>query len=533
MLPFLGKRVISNTLGALALSSLFLGNATGAQETPENDTNLEQRESHIQAMVQDLSDHPLAGATLMMEVCVVDDLDKRECDMAEVTLPLPQLNNPVGYPVQELRRDLALMIEQTERDADGMPLAEELREGGLRVAASFETMMDSYALEFKNPDTFMTLMNLHYDVIQASENANLEEFETIIGALRGVVLQLEEDLLSVAEKALRDALEAQAEALENGATSEELEALNDAVMEAMEGLLQEQIEQGEDEGLSPADMENMEMMKELMEEMARILEELGITPEEFAKMLQEMMGGGGSPPPGGAPQGEQEEQTLEQMLDALKKQIEMMQKMYKFMGELNAITEELQTLRDQTLSEALEATRESPDASDLAEIDEMETKQDSLNERLEALIDGMKNEGLPTEALDYALNEMREAESDLERNNTGEAVPHQDEALEVLNSSSESMAMMMMMMPGAGPQSGAGPEMPSQGSGTDGRSIIDNEGRLLDSDNQSEDMGVELEDGDKDSRGVRDSIIRRQQQGEGQTSRDSFLDRLLEDPLAP
>jgi vacuolar-type H+-ATPase subunit E/Vma4 len=67
------------------------------------------------------------------------------------------------------------------------------------------------------------------------ENARSDEdLREAIDYMWGVALQLEDGNLSLAERRLRDAQNALAEALENGATDEEIAQLMDELREAMQ-----------------------------------------------------------------------------------------------------------------------------------------------------------------------------------------------------------------------------------------------------------------------------------------------------------
>ena len=243
MSSIMGKQARSLGFATALLSQIFLGSAAFAQEERDFPIALDDippatmaETSSIQALLQDLSDHPLAGSVVNIEVCANDGLDRSDCDMIEAELPLPQLNNPLGYEVQALRRELAWLIEQAPRDEDGQPLATALQEAGAQVIVSFERFLDAHSTEFQKPNTLIRMMDMHYALINISRAADLAGMEQFIQDLREVTVQLEDDLLSDAEKALRDAQEALQEALENGASEEEIAELNEQMMEALEAV---------------------------------------------------------------------------------------------------------------------------------------------------------------------------------------------------------------------------------------------------------------------------------------------------------
>lgn len=514
------------------LSQVFLASALAAEDDyglgvasrPES----AGQQSTLQAMLQDMSDHPLAGATVMIQVCANDGLQKSDCDQVEATLPLPKLNNPLGYEIQALRRGLALAIEQAPRNADGLPTEDSLRAIGYQVAGDFEALFDEHSTEFQKPETLITVMDMHYDLLNIAERADLPAMEEMIAKLRTVTLKLEDDLLSDAEKELRDAQQALEEAMEKGAPSEEIQELNDRLMEAMKGYMDEQ---KQDDSLSAADKQALEDMQKMMEALKQILEEMGLTPEEFAEMMQNMMQGGGMPQPPQA--GQQQQMSFEDMLKALRQQIEQMQKMQKYMKDLKEIIDEQQDIRDKTLSEALREDLGQPLEEGMPTTEELERRQEALKERLGELTERMEQDGIDTKPFDFAGNEMGEAEEDLEMEDEGGAVPNQDKALEALRGGQQNMqAMMMMMMPGSGNMSGQMPGSGPPGSGLGDGSFVDGDSKLRSSDNPNEALGIETDDPDNRLRGVRDEILERRKQSQG-TGHDDYLDRLLRGPDGP
>lgn len=526
------------------LSQVFMASAIAAENdyglgvptNPEDAT----RQTTLQAMLQDMSDHPLAGGPALITVCVRDGMERNKgeeanrggadvsCDQVEVTLPLPKLNNPLGYEIQALRRELALGIEQAPRDADGRPTTESLRAIGYKVAGDFETFFDQHSTEFQKPETLITVMDMHYDLLNIAERADMPAMEEMIAKLRTVTLKLEDDLLSDAAKELKDAQEPLKEALEKGAPSKEIQELNERLMDAMKGFMDEQ---KKDDSLSAADKKALEDMQKMMEALKKALEEMGMTPEEFAELMQQMMQGGGMPQPPQA--GKQQQMSFEQMLQAMKQMIEQMQKMQKYMKDINEIIDEQQDVRDKTLSEALREDAGLPHEPGMPTTEDLEKRQEALKDRLSDLIDKMKQDGIDTKPFEFADKEMGEAESDLENSDEGGAVPNQDKALEALRGGNQNMAaMMMMMMQGAGNMSGTMPGSGPPGSGVNDGSFVDGDGKLRSSDNPNEALGLQTEDPNNRSRGVRDEILQRRKQSQG-TGHDDYLDRLLRGPNSP
>lgn len=526
----------ASVFSTVILSQIFTSNAL-AQDTffsegpqvssPSTGT---ENNARIQAMLQNMSDHPLAGGDVHINLCGFDGLKNQGCGHVKVALPLPQLNNPLGYEVQQLRRKLALMVETADRGLDGMPLEVALKQGGMEVIDRFVVLMDERPTEFPKPETYFKIMDLHYDLMLAVEDADVPAMSGIIGSLREVVLQLEEDLFSEADKALRDAMKALQEALEEGASDELLEALSKELMNAMKAKAEEQ---KSDESLSPSEQQAFEDMQKLMEEMQKQMEEMGITAQQMAQMMMGQMGqmGQGSPgsPPSGAKgqEGEQPSQSYEEMLEKMKKRMEEMKEKAEYMAEIGAITEAQQGLRDRTLSTVL--NEQGGNLSDEGFIENLEAEQGGLEQRLSELVGKMKKDRLPIDSLEVAEVEMDEAENDLDVQRLGEAVGDQDEALEALREGQQQMQQMMaMLIPGGGgPLSGTGPGgPPPPGELRRDSPLMNEEGELRALSPPNKDLGVSPSDGQRENRRVRDQILERQR-GTAQSQGNSYLDRLL------
>ncbi|WP_245414167.1 TIGR02302 family protein [Nitratireductor sp. StC3] len=169
---------------------------------------------------RDLTEHPWAGVAVGMRLAAVDDAGQ-EATSEDKTLVLPErpFTNPLARAVIEQRRLLALDANRKSR-----------------VLA----LMDAVTL--RPEDTFDTMA--HYlGLVSARERLALAEDDE---ALRGVVdylweiaLGIEDGDLTAAEKRLRAAQQALRDALENGASDEEIERLMAELREAMQDFLRE------------------------------------------------------------------------------------------------------------------------------------------------------------------------------------------------------------------------------------------------------------------------------------------------------
>lgn len=536
-------------VGLAMLAGVFFASSSGAQEnnpdTPEHD------EAPIRMTLPNLTTHPLAGGTVMQRLCAEDGMGERSCENVEVFIAPPALENPIGKILHKLRRDLAV------DDLNAAP----------GVIVSIQDILDTQAENFANPESLTRLSEIQQDLESGVETQDLSVLDKAVQDLWRLILQLEDDMRSEAEKALEDALEALKDALEEGASEEELKELRELAEEAMEDFLNEQLEDAEANEMSPEEKAAMEEMQKLMEEMQKMMEEMQLSEEQMAEMMKQMMEQAQQAQQGqqgqAGQQGEQQEMDYQKMLEQMKQQMQQMQQMQKMqqnMDELKELMEDQQELRDDTFSdalkdEALEQEDDNPPAADKNQQQNQQPQQQNpeksgqpqqqqnqnglaqqqkdVNERLQDLMQKMRQEGMDPGELDRADNAMRRARQDLENGQEGQAVPDQDEALESMNEAQQQMQqqmqqMMQQMMPGeGGPKSG---QMPGGPAMSRPQSVpgVDNDGRIRESNNPNDILDVSPGEGGEAQRDVRDKIRKRMQQGGNE-----YLENLLESNDAP
>lgn len=521
--------------GAAMLVGVFLSSAADAQD--HGSENPEREQSTIRMTLPNLTTHPLAGGTVLQRLCAEDGMGERSCDDVEVYIPPPALENPIGQMLHALRRDLAV------DDLNSAP----------GVIGAIQEILDTQAESFDNPESLIRLNEIQQDIAGGVETQDISVLDTAIQDLWRLILQLEDDLRSEAEKALEEAQEALQEALENGASEEELKELREKAQEALEEFLKEQLDNAEENEMSPEEKAALEEMAELMKKMEEMKEEMGLSEEQMAEMMEQMMEQAqqaqqGQPGESGEPQ----EMDYQKMLEQMQQKMQQMQQMMENMDELKELIEEQQELRDETFEDALEEEEPSEDQQKPPEPEPQEQKpgepgaeqppqkaeeslsdqQNELNQRLDELMEKMRKEGMGPGELQRAQEAMRRAQRDLQDGKEGQAVPDQDEALEAMNAAQQQMQQQMqqMMKPGAGPQSGQGPGGPAAARPQDVPGV-DNEGRISEADNPNDMLGVTPGEGSEAQRSVRDQIRRRIER-EG----SKYLEDLLngdEGPSAP
>ena len=259
----------------------------------------------------DLSEHPWAGAKVTMRLSAVSISGKTgESGPIEVTLPQRIFHNPLARALVEQRRDLIL-------DPDNAPKQVETALTGLSIA----------------PELFDTPANIYLGLKQAKtslEHAHSDaELLDVAALLWAMAQQLENGDASKAERDLRAAEQALREALQRGASDEEIRKLMEQLREAANRFMSEMARNSrpdsnpEDRNLQAQDLDKM---LDKMEDMAR-----NGSREDAQAMLDQM------------------QEMFENMRSAQDGQESPAEReMRKQIGELEKLLRDQQALRDDT-----------------------------------------------------------------------------------------------------------------------------------------------------------------------------------------
>lgn len=420
----------------------------------------------------DLSEHPWAGARVTMTLTARDEGGNEGLsDPVEMTLPQRTFVKPLARAIVEQRRNLVLAPDERRR-----------------VQVALEAL--SFAPErFGIPSgVYLGLRTISQRLRLARTDPQLLEVADLMWEM---ALRLEDGDLSQAERDLRAAQQQLREALERGASPDEIKRLMDQLRAALDKFVQEFAEQqmrerqnGDQQAqndqntmtLTPRDLQNM---LDRMEDMAK-----NGNMADAQRMLDQL------------------QRMMENLQSARRNRAQdnMAREMNRSLNELDKLTREQQQLRDQTFQDKQRSQRQSrrnpngdprrgmqqrdpnqqgqPDAGDEQDGDEQSTqngqqgredlqrRQEALRQRLEELQKRMKQFGMNgQEGFDEAEDAMKEAEQGLgEGGGQGQdkAVDAQGRALEGLRKGAQSMAQQMQQgnEPGEG-QAGNGPGDPN------------------------------------------------------------------------
>ncbi len=369
----------------------------------------------------DLSEHPWAGAKVTMRLTAVSISGKTgDSGPIEVTLPQRIFHNPLARALVEQRRNLIL-------DPDHAPKQVDTALAGLSIAPElFDTPANIY-LGLKQAKT--SLDHAHGD-------ADLLDVAALLWAM---AQQLENGDASKAEHDLRAAEQALREALQRGASDEEIKKLMEQLREAANRFMSEMARNSPDS--SPEDQnvqsKDMDKMMDQMEDAAR-----NGSREDAQAMLDQM------------------QEMFENMRSAQEDQDSPADReMRKQIGELEKLLRDQQALRDDTFrsdqkdrarkrarrnqaspdqqdsqgqpdedgsnpdqsdNDSDQGDKQSQDQADKGQ-PQLGDRQQELRDRLAELQRKLKSLGMKGEkGFDDAQGDMKEAEGDLKGGQQGE-----------------------------------------------------------------------------------------------------------------
>jgi uncharacterized protein (TIGR02302 family) len=436
----------------------------------------------------EMASHPWAGRKVIMTLEATDVAGQvGRSPGFEMILPERQFTQPLARAVVEQRKKL---LEDTR----------------YRPVVAFA--LDALTIEpetfFDDTRVYLGLRTARHRLVNDRTRAGMK---SVIDQLWQIALRIEDGNLSDAERALKEAQDKLAKALENGASEEEIKQLmqdlRQALNEFMKQLAQQsdpgQQQEGQDQDQQTLAQEDLERMMRNLEDMAK-----SGSREQAQQLLSEM-------------------QDLMERLQSGRQdqqQAQKNQEMMKMMEELGNMVGDQQQLMDDTFGERRENGDQQgqqggqkqkpppgmkgmggdgqqgnvgapPGQSDQAQrgrgqrgqggqgqqgqgdqmgqgqggqrgLDSLKQRQQELKDRLGQLQKQMREKGgNPSQQLQDAEGAMQSAEDALDRGDLEEATEQQSRALDQMRQGAQSMAQEMMRnMPQRYGQSGDTPRDP-------------------------------------------------------------------------
>ena len=395
--------------------------------------------------VKDLSEDPYAGADVTLTLTAKDQAgNEGHSEPFDMRLPERLFTKPLARALIEQRRTLALNAEQRPQVVDALE--------ALLIA----------------PELFMADQTGHYlglrSVAQELQTAHSDDaLRGVVASLWALAVTIEDGNITDVDKALRAAQDALKEALERGASDEEIKKLTQDLRAALDNFLRQLAEQlrNNPQALArPLDPNARVMRQQDLNNMIDRLERLSRSGDKDAarqllEQLQQMLEGLQLAQPGQSGDDDME-QALNELGDMIRKQ---------------------QQLRDKTFKQGQDSRRDRQRGKqgDQA-MGDLQQDQQGLRDRLKKLQEELAKRGMgpgqrgkqgqqgqqgqqpgqdgdagdDDDGLSAADNAMGDASGKLGEGNADGAVDSQGKALDALRKGAQNLAQAMQQQDGEG-----------------------------------------------------------------------------------
>jgi uncharacterized protein (TIGR02302 family) len=397
---------------------------------------------------KDLSEHPWAGVDVAMTLVARDEGNNEgRSTPQEMRLPERPFAKALPRALIEQRRSLAL-------DANAKD----------RVLMALDALTIAPERFIPETNVYLGLRSIYWQLSRAENDDTLRDVVTRLWAM---AVQLEDGNVSETEKQLRAAQDALREALERGASDEEIKKLMDELRAALDKFMQALAEE----------MRKNPQMARPLDRNARELR-----PQDLRSMLDRMERLARS---GARDAAKQMLDQLRQMLDNLQtarpgEQGDGDDDMQSALNELGEMIQKQQQLRDRTFRQGQDQRRQRGQQQRQQgdrnnQMGELRQDQQALREQLNKLLEELRKRGMmPSQGqqgqqgqqpgqgqqggemdqLGRAGDAMGEAGDQLGDGDADGAVDSQGRALEAMRRGAQGMAQSMQQQMGQGPGPG-------------------------------------------------------------------------------
>jgi uncharacterized protein (TIGR02302 family) len=399
--------------------------------------------------IKDLSEHPWAGVDVVMTLYARDEANNEgKSAPHEMRLPERPFTKPLARALVEQRRLLAL--DGNTKD---------------KVALALDAL--AIAPERFTPETniFLGLRSVYWHLTNAKDDDGLRD---VVARLWSMAVNIEDGNISEAEKALRDAQEALRQALERGATDEEIKKLMDQLRAALDKFLQALAEEmrRNPQMARPLDQNMRQLRSQDLRSMLNRMEQLARSGQKDAarrllEQLQQMLENLQMARPGGDMGDDPDDMTsaLDELGDMIRKQQQLRDRTFR----------QGQEQRRRQRSQQRNPQQQQPGGDQNQQFGELRQDQQALREQLNKLLEELRKRGMPQpgqqpqqpggqpqpgDDLGRAGDAMGDAQGQLGDADADAAVDSQGKALEALRKSAQSLAQQMQQQLGQGPGPG-------------------------------------------------------------------------------
>jgi uncharacterized protein (TIGR02302 family) len=402
--------------------------------------------------VKDLSEDPYAGADVTLTLTARDEAgNEGRSEPFNMRLPERLFTKPLARALVEQRRNLALDANQSSQ-----------------VTTALDALMIAPELFTPEAGHYLGL----YSVARQLEAAHTDDaLREVVASLWALAVTIEDGNITDVDKALRAAQEALKQALERGASDEEIKKLTENLRAALDNFMRQLAEQmhNNPQALArPLDpntrmlrQQDLSNMIERMERLSRSGDKEGA--KQLLEQLQEMLENLQMAQPGQSGDADME-QALNELRDMIRKQ---------------------QQLRDKTFKQGQDSRRDrSRGKQGNQTMGDLQQDQQGLHDRLRKLQQELAKRGMgqkgdkgqpgqgddgqgdDQDGLGQADSAMGDADGQLGEGNADAAVDSQQQALEGLSKGAQSLADAMQQGDGDGQGDGPGNRVGrQQGSG--------------------------------------------------------------------
>ncbi len=371
--------------------------------------------------VHDLTAHPWAGLEVDIQLFATDGRGQTgRTDRLSVLLPERTFNHPVAQEIVAQRRVLALSPDSREE-----------------VARSLHNIAIRPGRFDNDTVVFLALMSARSRLVHARDP---ESTRSLLPLLWDTALRLEDGALSLTQRELASLREQLREALENGASDEEirelmeelraaldrfLEALAQNLSQALEGIVLSQLPEAGQE-MDLLDRDTLQQMLDQIEQMARLGDQNAA--EQLMEQLSQML------------------QSLQDAPNALQQQ-QAVNPAFELLRDLQSVVRRQQELHDETFRRNRNGETMSEEETTMSRADQNEVRR-QLGDLMRRLGEMMNQ--IP-ENLGNAEDAMGQAEEQLEAGDLPGALESQARALDELQQGGQQMALQMFRQRGQGP----------------------------------------------------------------------------------
>ncbi len=405
--------------------------------------------------IKDLTEHPWAGAEVALTLIAKDEAgNEGRSTPHEFRLPQRVFVKPVARALVEQRRILALDVDA--------------RAHVLMALNALAIAPERFTPE---AGVYLGLRSIAFQLEHARSDDALRE---VVASLWSLALAIEDGNISDVEKALRAAQEQLRQALERGASDEEIKKLTDNLRAAMDKFLQalaEQMRKNPQQLARPLDRNTKMLRQQDLQSMIDRLERLSRSgskdaARELLDQLQSML----------------ENLQMAQPGDSMDSDDDMMSSL----DELGDMIRKQQQLRDKTFRQGQDQRRDRQrgqrgqqgQQGDQKQLGDLQQDQKALRDRLSQLLEQLRKRGMgqnqgqgqqgqqgqpgqqgqqgqngqgDMDELGRAGDAMGQAEGQLGEGDADNAVDSQGKALDAMRKGAQGMAQAMQQQGSQGP----------------------------------------------------------------------------------